>query len=164
MQVCRVKITFTKLLTNHFVSTTKKWMKCVVNWFPRWFEKYPTPPYDDYTPPPNVMYSRFWYAFSMLKLTKFPPPYGGGLTFYYPSHDMNRFIPHVHRARHLNGFENSLNLAENRIENVLLTTWDGNSIFFSANLALLRHRIYCWPGPLPLIFFFGLESTQLKET
>jgi len=38
-----------------------------------------------------------------LKLTKFPPPYGGGLTFYYASHDMNRFIPHVHRARPLNG-------------------------------------------------------------
>ena len=46
-------------------------------------------------PPPNVIYSRFWYAFSMLKLTKFSPPYGG-LTFYYTSHDMNRFIPHVY--------------------------------------------------------------------
>ena len=31
-QVCRVKITFTKLLTNRFVSTTKISMKCVVNW------------------------------------------------------------------------------------------------------------------------------------
>ena len=36
------------------------------------------------------------------------------------SHDMNRFIPHVHRARPLNGFENGPNLAENRIELVLL--------------------------------------------
>jgi len=44
---------------------------------------------------------------------------------------MNRFIPHVHRARPLNGFENSLTWAENRIKCVLLTTWDGNSIFFS---------------------------------
>jgi len=84
-------------------------------------------------PPPYVVYSRNWYSFSMLKLTKFPPPYGGGLTFYYTSHDMNRFIPHVHRARPLNGFENGANLAENRIEYVLLTTWDGNSIFSSAN-------------------------------
>ena len=33
-QVCRVKITFTKLLTNRFVSTTKKSMKCDVNWIP----------------------------------------------------------------------------------------------------------------------------------
>ena len=47
---------------------------------------------------------------------------GGGLTFYYTSHDMNRFIPHVHRARPLNGFESGPNLAENRIEYALLTT------------------------------------------
>jgi hypothetical protein len=46
--------------------------------------------------------------FPFLKLTKFPPPYGGVLTFYYTSHDMNRFIPHVHCARPLNGFENGL--------------------------------------------------------
>ena len=90
----------------------------------------------DQPPPPNVNYSRSWYAFSMLKLTKFPSPYGGGLTFYYTSHDMNRFDPHVHRARPpVNGFESGLNLAENRIEYVLLTTWDTNSIFFSANRA-----------------------------
>ena len=31
-QVCRVKITFTALPTNGFVSTTKNSMKCVVNW------------------------------------------------------------------------------------------------------------------------------------
>jgi len=31
-QVCRVIITFTKLPTNRFVSTTKTSMKCVVNW------------------------------------------------------------------------------------------------------------------------------------
>jgi len=34
LQVCRVKITCTKLPTNHFVSTTKLSMKCVVNWIP----------------------------------------------------------------------------------------------------------------------------------
>jgi len=45
---------------------------------------------------------------------------GGVLKFYYTSHDMNRFISHVHRARPLNGFENGPNLAENRIEYVLL--------------------------------------------
>jgi len=33
-------------------------------------------------------------------------------TFYYTSHDMNRFISHVHRVRPLNGFENGPNLAE----------------------------------------------------
>ena len=42
--------------------------------------------------------------------------------FHYTSHDMNRFIPHVHRAQPLNGFENGPNLNENRIEYVLLTT------------------------------------------
>jgi len=30
-QIFRVKITFTALPTNGFVSTTKNWMKCVVN-------------------------------------------------------------------------------------------------------------------------------------
>jgi len=33
-QVCCVKITFAVLSTNRFVSTTKKSMKCVVNWIP----------------------------------------------------------------------------------------------------------------------------------
>ena len=33
-QVCRVKITFTKLPTNRFVSITKISMKYVVNWIP----------------------------------------------------------------------------------------------------------------------------------
>jgi len=47
---------------------------------------------------------------------------GGGLSFYYTSHDMNRFILHVHRARLLNGFENGPNLVEYRIEYVLLKT------------------------------------------
>ena len=37
--------------------------------------------------------------FSMWKLTKFPLPYGGGFTFYYTSHVIKRFFPHVHRAR-----------------------------------------------------------------
>jgi len=32
--VCRVKITFTNLLTNRFVSTTKISRKCVVKWIP----------------------------------------------------------------------------------------------------------------------------------
>jgi len=33
-QVCREKITFTNLLTNRFVSTTKKSMKCIIKWIP----------------------------------------------------------------------------------------------------------------------------------
>jgi len=40
-------------------------------------------------------------CFFYLKLTKFPPSDGGVLTFYYTSHVMNRFIPHVHRACHV---------------------------------------------------------------
>jgi len=58
---------------------------------------------------------------------------GGSSTSYYTNHVIKRFIPHVHRARLLNGFENSSNLAENRIEYLLLTSWDENSIFSSAN-------------------------------
>jgi len=34
LEVCRVKITFTLQPTNHFVSTTTNWMKCLVNWIP----------------------------------------------------------------------------------------------------------------------------------
>jgi len=33
-QVCRVKITFTVLMTNRFVFTTQISMKCVVKWIP----------------------------------------------------------------------------------------------------------------------------------
>jgi len=55
---------------------------------------------------------------------------GGVLTFYCTSHDMNKFILHIHRARPLNGFENGPNLTENRIEYVLLTTSDGNFMFY----------------------------------
>jgi len=34
LQICRVKITFTVLPTNCFVSTTKSSIKCTVNWIP----------------------------------------------------------------------------------------------------------------------------------
>ena len=34
LQVCRVRITFTLLPTNCFVSTTTNSMKCIVNWIP----------------------------------------------------------------------------------------------------------------------------------
>jgi len=72
----------------------------------------------------------------MLKLTKFPPPHGGSLLH-------KKILEQVHSARTsctadarpLNGFENGGNLTENRIEYVLLTTWDENSIFSSANRA-----------------------------
>ena len=46
-QVCRVGITFTLLPPNCFVSTTAKWMKCLVldsTENSRSFKKYPTPP------------------------------------------------------------------------------------------------------------------------
>jgi len=51
----------------------------------------------------NQIYSRIWYAFSMLKLTKYPHPYGEGFKFYYTKHFVNRFIPHVYRARPTHG-------------------------------------------------------------
>ena len=93
-------------------------------------------------PPHNQMNSRIWYAFSILKLTKFPQVYTsirGGFHFWLHK----TFLEQVRSARSsctadarpLNGFENGPNLAENRIECVLLTSWDGNSIFFSANRA-----------------------------
>jgi len=84
-------------------------------------------------PPANVIYSQFWCAFLILKPTKFPHPYRGGLTFYYTSHDINRFIPHVHRAQPLNGFETVwiwLKIEWNTF------CWDRNSIFSSAYRAL----------------------------
>ena len=58
--------------------------------------------------------------------------------FFYTSHVMNRFISHVYCARPLNGFENSLNLAENRIEYVLLTTSDGKFHLFLSELGSAR--------------------------
>jgi len=56
-----VKITFTLLPTNCFISTTTNSMKCLVNWIPRAtenprsFEKYPIPPQGivQYSPPEN---------------------------------------------------------------------------------------------------------------
>ena len=75
----------------------------------------------------------FEYAFSMLKSTKFPPPYGGGFTIDYTSHVMKRLIQNVDGVWPLNGFKNGSNLAENRIRYVLLTSRDGNSIFSSMN-------------------------------
>ena len=62
----------------------------------------------------------------MLKLTKFPPQYGGG--FHILLH--KTFLEQDHFARlsctadtrPLNEFEKGPNLAENRVEYVLLTT------------------------------------------
>ena len=75
------------------------------------------------------------------------------------------FLEQVHSARlsctadtrPLNEFEKGPNLAENRVEYVVLTTWDGNSIFFSANRAR--------PGSqkLPLNGFTEWNSDKNKE-
>jgi len=54
-------------------------------------------------PPHDQIYSRIWYAFSMLKLTKFPHQYGGGFKFYCTKYYLKRFIPHVYRARPTHG-------------------------------------------------------------
>ena len=85
---------------------------------------------------PNQIYSQNWCSFSMLKLTQFPSPFGGGFTFHYTRHVMKRFIPHVRRARPLNGFENGSNLAGIRIEYDLLISWDGYS--FSQRTSSVR--------------------------
>ena len=100
-------------------------------------------------PPPNQIYSRNWYIFSVLKLTKFPPPFGEDFTFYYTHHVMKRFILHVHRTRPLNGFENGSNLAETRIEYVLLTSWDGNSIFFLSEAGAARFAKWVYGMEFP---------------
>jgi len=46
-------------------------------------------------PPPHIqIYSRNWWAFSILKPTKFSPPFGRCFTFCYTSHALKRFILH----------------------------------------------------------------------
>jgi len=104
----------------------------------------------------------------MLKLTKFPPPFGGGFTFSYTSHILKRFIPHVHRARPLNEFENGSMLAENRIEYVLPTSWDENSIFFSAKRArpcsqTPVRKISCQMGLLWNRISWGMRKKHLRS-
>ena len=70
--------------------------------------------------------STHWQSNLFLKLKCFFPGYvkthkvstfiRGGFMFFYTNYVMKRFIPHVHRAQPLNGFEKGSNLAENRIE------------------------------------------------
>jgi len=64
------------------------------------------------------------------------------------------------RARPLNGFEISSNLAENRIEYVLMTSWDGNSIFFSANWARPGSQKLPWNGFTEWNFLRNKEKTH----
>ena len=64
--------------------------------------------------------------FSMMKLAKFRPPYGGVFTFYYTKHFFNSSfrarLSCTADARPLTGFEEGPNLAENSVLYVLLTT------------------------------------------
>ena len=69
---------------------------------------------------------------------------GFHVLLHQPCHE--QVLPHVHHARPLNGFENGLNLAENRTEYVLLKTWDGNPLFFSANRARPSSQKLPWNG------------------
>jgi len=132
------------LFTNRFVSTTKISMKYVVNWISLRIAFVREIPNPTLPPPHHQIYFRNWYAFPMLKVTKFAPPSILGC-FHVLLH--KKFHEQVHSARSsctanarpLNGFENGPNLTENRIEHVLLTTSKGNSIFFSANRR-------AWPG------------------
>ena len=63
----------------------------------------PTSPCPTLPPPHNQIIPETDMLFLMLKLTKFPTPYGGSFTFYYTKHFLNRFVPHVHRARPTHG-------------------------------------------------------------
>ena len=97
--------------------------------------------------PENDMLFVSW---NVVETPKFLPAYGGGLTFYYTSQVMYRFIPLVHRARPLSGFKNGPNLRENSIEYVLLTSWDGNVIVFLAQFA--KVDVKC---------VYGMESSHI---
>jgi len=55
------------------------------------------------TPSPKSNLFRNYELFH--KITKFPPPFGGGFKFYYTSHVLKRFIPHVHHARKRSEFD-----------------------------------------------------------
>ena len=50
--------------------------------------------------PESDMLFLFWNSQSFHKFT---PPYGGGFTFDYTKHFLNRFVLHVHRARPTHG-------------------------------------------------------------
>jgi len=111
----------------------------------------------DITPSTQCYLFRFWYAFSMLKLTKFPPPFGGDSTF--TTHAMSwrgSFCTFTctapERVRKLFEF------AEKRIDHLLQTFWDESSIFFSANRA--RHDSQKLPlnGFTEWIFIRNMEK------
>ena len=114
------------------------------------------------TPSTHQIYSRNWYVcFLYVKTHKVSTSIRGG--FHILLH--KTFLEQVHSARlsctadtrPLNEFEKGPNLAENRVEYFLLTTWDGNSIFFSSNRAR--------PGSqkLPLNGFTEWNSDKNKE-
>jgi len=96
----------------------------------------------------------------MLRLTKLPPPFGGVFTFYYTSHIMKRFIPHVHRARPLNGFDNGSNLAENTIEYVLLTSLRWKFHLFLSEACSAR-KSYRYMG-LRNGIILGIRKTHIR--
>jgi len=80
-------------------------------------------------PPHNQIYSRnWWYAFSMLKLTNFPPPYGGGphVLLHKPWHEQ------VHFAR-------SSCTAPERVRKRSEFGWKYNRIRFADNLRWKFH-------------------------
>jgi len=81
--------------------------------------------------------------------------WGRAICIYIPGADPLKFCTFI--VRSLNGFEKCPNSAENRIKYVLLTTWDANSIFSSANQAR--------PGSqkLPLNCFAKWNFVRYKE-
>ena len=84
---------------------------------------------------------------------KFPFLFGGGLAFYYTSHVMKRVISHIYRVRHLNGYENGSNLAENRVEYVLLQNWDRFPVFLS-------EPGWAWFAKVNVKWVYGMENIR----
>jgi len=91
---------------------------------------------------------------------------GGGVTFQHTSHVMNRCIPHVHRALPLKGSKTVRIWQKlwNRIEYVLLTTLDGDSIFSSANRARPGSQELPWSVFMEWNFLRNNEEAyQIRE-
>ena len=84
---------------------------------------------------------------------KFPFLFGGGLAFYYTSHVMKRVISHIYRVRHLNGYKNGSNLAENRVEYVLLQNWDRFPVFLS-------EPGWAWFAKVNVKWVYGMENIR----
>jgi len=99
----------------------------------------------------NQTYFGNWYAFPALKLTKFLPPYGANFKFCYTIHVIKRSIPHVNRARPLNGFKEQFEFG-----------WKYNRICFADNLRWKFCLFFSEPGSAKFVkdtikWVYGME-------